>query len=109
MSSTSVAVEAEPGVAARGHPRLVERFVYDDAVVRKFVIATMVWGVVATLAGVLHEAQLSGDWQRLKGCRQCGYAFFDFSKNRSATWCSMSICGNRSKNRAYYRRQHPLS
>lgn len=64
-------------------------------------------GAIATLFGVLHEAQLTGDWQRLKGCRQCGYAFFDLSKNRSATWCSMSICGNRRKNRAYYRRHHP--
>ena len=61
-------------------------------------------GAVATLLGILHEAQLSGDWSRLKGCRQCGYAFFDRSKNRSAAWCAMSICGNRTKNRAYYRR-----
>jgi predicted RNA-binding Zn ribbon-like protein len=69
---------------------------------------TSVDGAVATLMGILHEAQLTGDWARLKGCRQCGYAFFDLSKNRSATWCSMSICGNRSKNRAYYRRvRHP--
>jgi predicted RNA-binding Zn ribbon-like protein len=62
-------------------------------------------GAVATLLGILHEAQLTGDWSRLKGCRQCGYAFFDRSKNRSATWCAMSICGNRRKNRAYYRRR----
>ena len=62
-------------------------------------------GVVATLLGILHEAQLSGHWSRMKGCRQCGYAFFDRSKNRSATWCAMSICGNRTKNRAYYRRR----
>src|SRR5262249_55670214 len=54
-------------------------------------------GAVATLLGILHEAQLSGDWYRLKGCRQCGYAFFDRSKNRSAAWCAMSICGNRTK------------
>ncbi len=59
---------------------------------------------VATLLGILHEARLSGHWSRLKGCRQCGYAFFDRSKNRSAAWCSMSICGNRTKNRAHYRR-----
>ena len=51
------------------------------------------------------EAQLTGDWSRMKGCRQCGYAFFDRSKNRSAAWCAMSICGNRTKNRAYYRRR----
>jgi predicted RNA-binding Zn ribbon-like protein len=60
---------------------------------------------VAMLLGILHEAQLTGDWSRLKGCRGCGYAFFDRSKNRSATWCAMSICGNRTKNRAYYRRR----
>jgi predicted RNA-binding Zn ribbon-like protein len=61
-------------------------------------------GAVATLLGILLEAQLTGQWPRLKGCRQCGYAFFDRSKNRSAAWCAMSICGNRTKNRAYYRR-----
>jgi predicted RNA-binding Zn ribbon-like protein len=62
-------------------------------------------GAVATLLGILHEAQLTGHWSRLKGCRQCEYAFFDRSKNRSAAWCAMSICGNRTKNRAYYRRR----
>jgi predicted RNA-binding Zn ribbon-like protein len=62
-------------------------------------------GAVATLLAILHEAQLTGDWSRVKGCRQCGYAFFDRSKNRSAAWCAMSICGNRTKNRAYYRRR----
>ena len=62
-------------------------------------------GAVATLLGILHEAQLSGDWSRMKACRQCEYAFFDRSKNRSAAWCAMSICGNRTKNRAYYRRR----
>jgi predicted RNA-binding Zn ribbon-like protein len=62
-------------------------------------------GAVATLLGILHEAQLSGDWARMKGCRQCEYAFYDRSKNRSAAWCAMSICGNRTKNRAYYQRR----
>jgi len=64
-------------------------------------------GAVATLLGILHEAQLAGDWSRLKGCRGCGYAFFDRSRNRSAAWCAMAICGNRTKNRAYYRRGRP--
>jgi predicted RNA-binding Zn ribbon-like protein len=63
-------------------------------------------GAVATLLGILHEAQLTGEWSRMKGCRRCEYAFFDRSKNRSAAWCAMSICGNRTKNRAYYRRRH---
>ena len=62
-------------------------------------------GAVATLLGILHEAQLAGHWSRMKACRQCEYAFYDRSKNRSAAWCDMSICGNRTKNRAYYRRR----
>jgi predicted RNA-binding Zn ribbon-like protein len=66
-------------------------------------------GAVATLLGILHEAQLTGHWSRMKACRQCEYAFFDRSKNRSAAWCAMSICGNRTKNRAYYRRRRTAS
>jgi predicted RNA-binding Zn ribbon-like protein len=62
-------------------------------------------GAVATLLGIMHEAQLTGDWERMKACRQCEYAFFDRSKNRSAAWCAMAICGNRTKNRTYYRRR----
>jgi len=64
-----------------------------------------VLGAVATLLGILHEAQVSGAWSRLKACRQCGYAFYDRSKNQSAAWCAMSICGNRTKNRAYRQRR----
>jgi predicted RNA-binding Zn ribbon-like protein len=62
-------------------------------------------GPVGTLLEILHEAQLTGRWPRLKACRHCEYAFYDRSKNRSAAWCAMSICGNRSKNRAYYARR----
>jgi predicted RNA-binding Zn ribbon-like protein len=62
-------------------------------------------GAVAKLLAILHEAQLKGQWPRMKACRQCEYAFFDRSKNQSAAWCAMSICGNRNKNRAYYRRR----
>jgi predicted RNA-binding Zn ribbon-like protein len=46
-----------------------------------------------------------GTWHRLKACRQCAWAYYDYSKNRSATWCSMAICGNRTKTRAYRRRR----
>jgi predicted RNA-binding Zn ribbon-like protein len=60
---------------------------------------------VGTLLSIVHEARLTGEWQRMKTCRRCTYAFFDRSKNRSAAWCSMTICGNRTKNRAYRRRR----
>jgi predicted RNA-binding Zn ribbon-like protein len=62
-------------------------------------------GAVAALLGIVHESRLTGSWPRLKACRECRYVFFDRSKNRSAAWCAMSICGNRTKNRAYRARR----
>jgi predicted RNA-binding Zn ribbon-like protein len=56
------------------------------------------------LVSVAATAMLDGSWERLKACRNCRWAFFDESKNRSAHWCSMSLCGNRLKTRAYRRR-----
>jgi predicted RNA-binding Zn ribbon-like protein len=50
-------------------------------------------------------AMLDGSWGRLKACRNCRWCFYDYSPNRSATWCSMQICGNRTKTRAYRRRR----
>ncbi len=52
-------------------------------------------------------AMLDGTWERLKACRNCRWSFYDYSPNRSATWCSMQLCGNRRKTRAYRaRRSH---
>jgi predicted RNA-binding Zn ribbon-like protein len=59
--------------------------------------------VVATMLG----AMLDGTWSRLKACRNCHWSFYDYSPNRSATWCSMQLCGNRAKTRAYRRRRAP--
>jgi predicted RNA-binding Zn ribbon-like protein len=50
-------------------------------------------------------AMLDGSWARLKACRNCSWSFYDYSPNRSATWCSMQICGNRAKTRSYRRRK----
>ena len=49
-------------------------------------------------------AMLDGSWERLKACPNCHWAFYDYSPNRSATWCSMLLCGNRTKTRRYRRR-----
>jgi predicted RNA-binding Zn ribbon-like protein len=62
-------------------------------------------GFRGRLVSVVVTAMLDGSWKRLKACRNCRWAFFDESKNRSAQWCSMSLCGNRLKTRAYRRRQ----
>jgi predicted RNA-binding Zn ribbon-like protein len=60
--------------------------------------------IVATALG----AMLDGSWSRLKACRNCCWSFYDYSPNRSATWCSMQLCGNRTKTRAYRRRRRDL-
>jgi predicted RNA-binding Zn ribbon-like protein len=57
------------------------------------------------LVAVAFGAMLDGTWGRLKACRNCHWSFYDYSPNRSATWCSMQICGNRKKTRAYRRRK----
>jgi predicted RNA-binding Zn ribbon-like protein len=62
-------------------------------------------GLCGQLVSVAVTAMLDGSWERLKACRNCRWAFFDESKNRSAHGCSMSLCGNRLKTRAYRRRQ----
>ena len=65
-------------------------------------------GVAGALGRILvagYRSWLEGTWPRLKGCARCGWVFFDRSKNRSGTWCSMTICCNRTKNRAYRRRR----
>jgi predicted RNA-binding Zn ribbon-like protein len=61
------------------------------------------------LLSVVFTAMGNGTWTRLKACRRdaCRWAFYDHSKNRSGTWCTMDICGNRVKTSAYWRRTHP--
>jgi predicted RNA-binding Zn ribbon-like protein len=63
--------------------------------------STGVDGCLGTILAAAHAAVLDGTWPRLKVCRECSWAFYDRSKNRAGSWCSMDICGNRLKTRAY--------
>jgi predicted RNA-binding Zn ribbon-like protein len=58
---------------------------------------------LSELIGVVFTAMTDGTWSRLKVCREdsCRWAYYDRSKNRSGAWCSMEVCGNRAKARAY--------
>lgn len=64
-------------------------------------------GGLATVAAAVMRSAAEGDWPRLKVCREatCRWAFLDTSKNRSRNWCSMRMCGNRTKTRAYRARR----
>jgi predicted RNA-binding Zn ribbon-like protein len=58
---------------------------------------------LARVLGSVLEAMADGSWSRLKSCRNdiCRWLFFDRSRNRSGTWCTMAVCGSRMKSRAY--------
>jgi predicted RNA-binding Zn ribbon-like protein len=62
---------------------------------------------LGALLAVVARAMIDGSWPRLKACpgRDCGWAFYDRSRNQSARWCAMKVCGDREKARAYYERR----
>jgi predicted RNA-binding Zn ribbon-like protein len=64
-------------------------------------------GAIARVLGAIAEASLAGTWGRFKVCRNdaCRWAFYDASRNHSGTWCTMAVCGNRFKGRAFRRRR----
>lgn len=70
-------------------------------------VATGVPGGLAGIAGAVMSTRAGGMWPRLKVCTEstCQWAFVDSSKNRSRSWCSMRVCGNRTKTRAYQARR----
>ncbi len=55
----------------------------------------------------MRDAQRDGTWARLKACAndECAWAFYDRSRNHGGTWCVMSGCGNKLKNREFRARR----
>ncbi|MGH3031472.1 MAG: CGNR zinc finger domain-containing protein [Gaiellaceae bacterium] len=63
-------------------------------------------GALGRLLAIVSAAMADGSWGRLKACRaeDCRWAFYDRARNRSRHWCSMAVCGNRTKARTFRRR-----
>jgi predicted RNA-binding Zn ribbon-like protein len=85
--------------------RLVIRF--EDSRARLIASVPGVRGALAELVGIVYTGMADGTWSRLKACDRdvCGWLFYDRSRNRSARWCQMAVCGNRTKTRAYRTRR----
>jgi predicted RNA-binding Zn ribbon-like protein len=68
-------------------------------------------GALALIATIVALSQLDGSWSRMKACRghDCGWAFYDHSRNQASSWCAMSVCGSRAKVRAYRHRRRGLA
>jgi predicted RNA-binding Zn ribbon-like protein len=64
-------------------------------------------GALGALLGTVAVAMVQEQWRQLKAClgRDCGWVFYDRSRNQSARWCAMTVCGDREKARAHYRRK----
>jgi predicted RNA-binding Zn ribbon-like protein len=48
----------------------------------------------------------TGDWSRIRRCpaEDCAWVFWDSSARGTRRWCTMSVCGNRAKVRAFAER-----
>jgi predicted RNA-binding Zn ribbon-like protein len=64
-------------------------------------------GFESRLLLAIERLQCEEAWPRLKACtdEECRWAFYDTTRNRSRTWCSMEVCGNRVKTRRYRERK----
>jgi predicted RNA-binding Zn ribbon-like protein len=63
-------------------------------------------GALGRILAIVAASMADGTWGRLKACRadDCRWAFYDRARNQSRQWCSMAVCGNRTKARTYRRR-----
>jgi len=62
---------------------------------------------LATVGVAWSRLVVTGQSARLKRCpaETCGWVFWDVSRNNSRRWCTMRVCGNRAKARAFAARQ----
>lgn len=61
--------------------------------------------VLGPLVDAIAELLASGDRSLLRKCRTCPTHFYDTSKKGTRQWCSMNVCGNRSKVAAFTKRR----
>jgi predicted RNA-binding Zn ribbon-like protein len=108
LENNGVSVRKEAAlVLSRTAQRAALAPVFDpDGNARLAPAASGVDGALGRVLAVVAEAMADGSWTRLKACRadDCRWAFYDHARNRSRQWCSMAVCGNRTKARTYRRR-----
>ncbi|MGH3880332.1 MAG: CGNR zinc finger domain-containing protein [Actinophytocola sp.] len=97
------ALRAAVGEPSTGQPGLSARVTVSIGADGPRLVADDVVGAVLAAASRL---AVLGEWDRIKICPAdgCRWAFFDRSRNHSRTWCSMRVCGNREKARAWRER-----
>jgi predicted RNA-binding Zn ribbon-like protein len=86
LNRAAAAAHLTPVLDEDGHAQLLPRAAGLD-------------GALGLVIAAAYDAMVDGSWARLKACPRevCHWVFYDASRNRSARWCAMSVCGNRSK------------
>ncbi|MFC5908688.1 CGNR zinc finger domain-containing protein [Streptacidiphilus monticola] len=61
---------------------------------------------LAQVAAAWAQLAFTGSLDRVRLCAEpgCGRVFWDASPNHSRRWCSMRLCGNRTKQRRHHAR-----
>jgi predicted RNA-binding Zn ribbon-like protein len=95
------------GTCGGASPRLLERAArearltvrIDEHQPRLVASAVGLAGALGQLIASVQMAAADGSLRRLKACRRssCQWLFWDNSPPASGVWCSMAICGNRTK------------
>lgn len=62
---------------------------------------------LARIAAGYATAAATGHWRRVRRCPagDCAWVFWDSSARAGRRWCTMRVCGNRAKARAYAQRR----
>ena len=92
---------------------LLQEYPYVDRIVRgefglerrKRFVPQLPKHVFAPLADAIGGLLTNSTKSRIRKCKNCILHFYDTSKKGTRLWCSMSLCGNRSKVAAYARRR----
>jgi predicted RNA-binding Zn ribbon-like protein len=64
---------------------------------------------LAVIVAGYARAVAAGEWRRIRRCpaEDCAWAFWDSSAKGTRRWCTMRVCGNRAKARAFAQRRRP--
>ena len=103
-------------IGRRGDPSVLNHFLaadrsYPQLIWRKSTVLTMetvrrqetVESILAPVAEAAASLLSTSNFELIKRCEDatCSLWFFDQTKSHNRRWCSMGICGNRSKVAAY--------
>lgn len=66
--------------------------------------ANSLYRITAPIVKDAHSLMLLSKRERIKECPNCGWLFYDISKNGRRRWCSMEDCGSKIKALNWYKR-----